>query len=92
MKFEKIKAGDTLYDVHSYRMGNTTIRTVGVWSVRVVEVNHATRCALVSWNGNMPEMYSERTLTRLKTKEPVLERGVFGSWRIAKRSKSGGVK
>ena len=29
MKFEDIKLGITVYDVHSYRMGNTAERSMG---------------------------------------------------------------
>lgn len=39
MKLEKMQAGITLYDVHRYKMGNTTMSTVGVWHVYVKEVN-----------------------------------------------------
>lgn len=70
MKFEKIKAGDRLYDVHSERAGNTTIRRQGVWDVRVISVNPEKRTAVVSWNGNPPQTYYERQLTKLRASEP----------------------
>lgn len=54
-KFDTIKPGDILYDVHSYRMGNTKMRAQGCWEVRVIEVDAERRRALVSWNGNTPD-------------------------------------
>lgn len=51
MKFEKIKPGMTLYDVHSYQMGNTTIRSMGCWEVAVDSVDPAKRTAVVRLQG-----------------------------------------
>lgn len=31
IKVEDLKPGDVLYDVHSYRMGNTMMREEGCW-------------------------------------------------------------
>lgn len=87
MKFEKIKPGMTLYDVHSYRMGNTTIRTMGCWGVAVDSVDPETRTAMVRWNiVNRPERYSERQLKRLREVEPEMVRGFFGSERLMTRA------
>ncbi len=49
MKFEKIKAGMTLYDVHSYGMGSTTVRSMGCWEVAIDSVNTEKRTAVVRW-------------------------------------------
>lgn len=86
IKFEKIKAGDVLFDVHSYRMGNTTIRSMGCWEVKVVEVYPDKRSALVSWNGNTPEVWHEYRLARLRAKEPEFEKTWFGAQRIKRRA------
>jgi hypothetical protein len=68
VKFETVKAGDVLYDVHGERMGNTTMRRKGVWKVRVlsVEADHA----VVSWNGNPPRKYWPRDFKSLRRSEP----------------------
>jgi hypothetical protein len=81
IKFEKIKAGDVLYDVHSYRMGNTTLRSLGCWEVRVISVDPQLRNAVVSWNSNRPETWSERRLKKLCAKEPVLVKNSTGQER-----------
>lgn len=46
-------------------MGNTTLKTIGEWGVRIISVNTEARTAEVSWNGNRPTTYYERQLTRL---------------------------
>jgi hypothetical protein len=66
VKFEKIKAGMVLYDRHKYQAGNTTMRVLGEWSVRIVSVDPATRSARVSWNGNSERRWNERSLAKLK--------------------------
>jgi hypothetical protein len=65
IKFEKIQAGMTLYDRHRRKMGNTTMRTIGEWPVRVVEIDPVERRALISWNGNPPHWQNERALRGL---------------------------
>jgi hypothetical protein len=70
IKFEKITPGMELLDIHRTKMGNTTMSELGLWKVRVISVDPATRTALVSWNSNPQEKYHERDLTRLYTKPP----------------------
>lgn len=72
MKFEKIKPGMTLYDVHSHKMGNTTMSSMGVWHVHVIEVHAETRSAIVSWNTNTPSRWSERQLAKLREHKPMM--------------------
>lgn len=67
IKFEKIQAGMKLYDRHTHRMGHTTLRTLGEWPVSVKEVDAVKRRAFVSWNGNAPGWWYERSLRRLYT-------------------------
>lgn len=85
MKFEKIKEGMILYDVHSYKMGNTTIRSLGIWEVKILEINRENRTALASWNGNPPKTYGESSLKKLKAKRPVLVPTALGKYRIETR-------
>lgn len=78
MKFDKLEAGMTLYDVGTYRMGNTSMRSVGVWPVYVKEIDVEKRRALVSWNSNGYQWYGERAIEKLKAKEPILIRTGLG--------------
>lgn len=52
IKIESLKAGDVLYDVHSERSGNTTMRREGVWECFVRAVDPAGKWVEISWNGN----------------------------------------
>jgi hypothetical protein len=69
IKFEKITAGMTLFDIHSYKMGNMSMRQLGKWDVKVISIDSDKRTALVSWNGNRPEVWSEHKLKRLNVAE-----------------------
>lgn len=72
IKFEKIEPGMILFDIHSEPAGNTTMRRLGCWEVRVVSVNKEKREALVRWNGNPATVWSARRLSKLyreKTKK-----------------------
>lgn len=86
IKWETVKAGDRLYDVHSYRMGNTTMRSVGVWDVRIVQVSHDAGWARVSWNGNPEEVWRRGRVEKLRRKKPELERSVSGVARVKRRA------
>lgn len=70
IKFDSIVAGDRLIDVHSYRMGNTTMRCLGLWYVDVISVDAERRSAVVRWNSNRPETWHESRLKRLHRKPP----------------------
>jgi hypothetical protein len=85
MKFEKIQPDMVLYDVHSTKMGNTTQSTVGVWTVRILSVDPGLRTAMVSWNGNSPQQYSERNLAKLRVSKPLLIKSGW-SRRLATRA------
>lgn len=64
--FNKINVGDTLWDCHKTRMGNTTMRRMGSWSVEVKDIDAQGRRALCSWNGNAPKWWSERQINKLR--------------------------
>lgn len=74
IKFEKVKAGMTLWSRSRQGAGNTTMTRMAEHPVYVVEVDAEKRRALVSWNGNAAtwhgETYVERLfLNRKKSKE-----------------------
>jgi hypothetical protein len=85
VKFEKLKPGMVVYDVHSYKMGNTTQSTVGVWEVRVVAVDIEAKCVTASWNGNPTKTFFYGNVTKWREKEPMLISGSFGRSRLATR-------
>lgn len=65
IKFEKIQPGMTLYDRHAYKMGNTTMRTLGQWTVSIIDVDPETQSANVRWNGNSPRRWPRHSLEKL---------------------------
>ena len=67
VKFEKIKEGDVLYDRHTYRMGNTTVRCIGEWEVKIYRLDSDQKGAFVSWNGNSEQYYTRSALEKLYT-------------------------
>lgn len=92
MKFEKVQPGMVLYDVHSYQMGNTTMRSMGCWAVRIISIDVEKRQALASWNGNPPRLYFERDLKRLRAVKPEMERSITGAYSIKRRAKRSATK
>ena len=68
--FDTVTAGEDLLDVHSTTAGNTTMRVQGVWRVRVISVDSATRSAMCSWNGNPATRYTERSFAKLRRVAP----------------------
>lgn len=85
IKFDKITPGMTLLDIHSYRMGNTPVRRLGKWKVKIASVDAAKQTAIVQWNGNAPQEWTKRQLEKLYTKETKKyreqqTRGSYGGW------------
>ena len=70
IKFEQVSPGDTLYDCHRTKMGNTTLSTMGCWDVHVFEVDTVKQSALVSWNGNPRAWWSRRQIEKLRRSCP----------------------
>lgn len=70
VKFEKVTAGDTYYDCHRRRMGNTTMSKMGVWPIRVISVDHAAGFAMCSWNSNAATKYTAFRFAKLRRHPP----------------------
>ncbi len=85
MKFEKLKPGMTLYDVVRHKMGNTTLTTVAVFAVRVLEVDAERRRVVASWNSNAPRTFYAHNVAKWREKPPMLVRTFFGGARLATR-------
>ena len=70
IKFELIKEGDVLYDVHREKMGHVNASRLGCWEVKIVSVDPATHSAMVRWNGNQPERWYASQLRKLRRSPP----------------------
>jgi hypothetical protein len=89
-KIEKLVPGQVLWSVEGSRMGNTMLRTKGLYPVRVVEVDLEKRRVLASWNHNSPRwMYN---VSKLRAKKPVMVRGLMGRERLATRAELAAMK
>jgi hypothetical protein len=77
MNISDLKPGQVMFDVHSYKMGNTTVRSLGVWRVKIIEVDVLGTYFMASWNNNGPKKHFS-VPSNWKKKEPFLVEGSFG--------------
>lgn len=85
---EKLKPDQVLYTVSKGKMGNTTVQTVHVHSVRVVSVDLETRTVVASWNSNAHRTYREQQVKSWRVDKPHLVRSILGNYRLATRDES----
>ncbi len=79
----KLTPGQVLYTTSRRKMGNTTISTVAVHSVRVVSIHEDH--VMASWNSNPPHKYREREVKGWRVNEPRTVVTAFGARRLARR-------
>ena len=82
--------GQVLFTVRRHKMGNTTISTVAVHTVKVLEVHED--YVLATWNGNTPRKYRSAQVSKWKVKAPVLVSGGFGQKRLATRAEQAALQ
>jgi hypothetical protein len=58
-------------------MGNTTVRAMGTWDVRILSIDHEKGSARVSWNGNPAQTYYRRSVERLRRTPYKARKGVL---------------
>ena len=83
MKISQLEVGMSVWSVSRVNMGNTTLKTVVVHPVVIVEVhdNHV----IATWNGNAPRRFGESVVKGWKKEKPLLIREGFGQMRLATR-------
>lgn len=64
ISFDKVKAGDTLYDVRRQK------GRVCTWSVYVVSIDATTNTTQIKWNGNPAKTYRRVDVERLRKSRP----------------------
>ena len=79
MKISDLKPNMIVYDCHSYKMGNTNMKTLGIWPVKIIEVHKDH--AIVSWNGNYSTKYDIKRIKALKKEKPYLVHTITGRCR-----------
>lgn len=65
----KLKPGQIVWNIRRHKMGNTTVRTLSVYEIRVISVGEFS--VLASWNGNPAKHYTQRDIEKWKLKQPV---------------------
>jgi hypothetical protein len=72
----KLKPGQVLFDAQSRRMGNTTLRSMDTFRVRIDEVfsDHV----IASWNGNRPIRYWRKEIVKWRISNPYVVKQRFG--------------
>jgi hypothetical protein len=68
IKFEKIQAGMTLFDVR--RNTGMTRNKWNIWPVYVKSVDSEKRTVQASWNGNAYQTMGEYRVTKFRAKKP----------------------
>jgi len=76
----------TVYDVARTKMGNTTLSTVSVWTVRIISVDVGGERCVASWNGNTPKTFYTSSIKRWRRDEPALVELEDGRSRLATRA------
>lgn len=92
MKFEKLQPGTIAYTVSRHKMGNTTVRTVAIHSVHVLEVDAAKRTVRASWNSNPAQTFYESQTKKWKEKKPLTITSGMGRKRLASRDEIKAMK
>jgi hypothetical protein len=85
-----LTSGQVCFTVRRQKMGNTTLSTIAVHTVKVLEVHED--YVLASWNGNTPRRYHRAQVAKWKVKAPVLCSGSGGRRRLATRAEQAAMK
>jgi hypothetical protein len=91
MKIESLKPGMTVWSVQRRKMGNTTISTVMVYPVRIIDVDVDNRVVIASCNHNLAEKFYGSEFSWRKN-EPYLVRCGLGNHRLARRDEIAKLK
>lgn len=91
MKFNSIYAGETYYTVSRQKMGNTTMSTVAIHSVKVVSCDSVKETVVASWNYNGPRTFYPREYAKWRKTKPMLVKSGLGN-RLATREEIAAAK
>lgn len=86
MKYSSIRHGETYYTVTRGKMGNTTVSTVFVHTVKVISMDAVKETVVASWNGNKPKTFYASHYAKWRKTKPVTIKSAMGSVRLATRA------
>ena len=69
-QIKNLKAGQTIWDKHKEKAGNTTMYRWGVWPVYVKEVAEDFSYIIASWNGNKERRMYQGQVDKFRVKYP----------------------
>ncbi len=92
MKFESLKENTIVYDCHSHKMGNSHMRSLGIWTIKVLSIDKEKRTCMASWNGNAPRTHHERDVKKWLKEKPTLVRNVMGGYRRMTKDEKAAAK
>ncbi len=72
MKLENLAPEQIVYDAHKSKMGNTTMRSMGVWQVKIISVDLERQTVEASWNDNSPRTYGKESWSKWRAVKPIL--------------------
>lgn len=85
MKLKSLKPGMTVWLVRKHLMGNTTLKTISIYEVNIIDVNQKEGWFTYTWNGNAEQKGREHTASQFKKNKPVTIRCAMGHRRLATR-------
>lgn len=92
MKIEHLQPGATVWSVGSIGVGNTTLRSVAVWPVKIISTDYAARTVVASWNHNSPGVFRENVWGKWRKDRPLLIKLGFNRYRLATREEVAAYK
>lgn len=93
MKMEGLKPGQVVWSVERRKLGNTELRTTSVFAVVVKEVclDAPSPHVVASWNGNRPQRFYRRGVSRWRKDKPLTVSTGLGA-RLATRDEIKAMK
>ena len=92
MKFNSLEVGGVYYTVTKHKMGNTTIGTISIHKVVVLELDADGEVVTASWNGNSPRKFYSFSYSKWKKNKPMTVTSGLGSVRLATKQEREAAK
>lgn len=87
IKFERVNAGDVLFQKKRVKAGNTTMSRDVIYDVKIIDIDYEAGRATVSWNGNRAETWYRHSIEKLYRSRPKTQPDIWERARIARAAK-----
>lgn len=85
MNIKKLKPGMLVWSVGRYGVGNTTMRSVAAYPVKIIEVDEGGQRVTACWNHNPAQVYTRHSWSKWRLAKPLLIKLGFNHYRLATR-------